>query len=458
MHTDVKKRPNVLIVFGDQHRAGMTGAEGDRQAITPHIDRLAAQGVLLTHCIVNAPVCCPSRGTMWTGTYPTTHRVIANDLPIRTDLPSLATVARDAGYRTGYIGKWHLDGVSRRKFTPPGPRRLGFDDWAAYNCSHAYFNCKYYRDTDELIRVDGYEPTVQTDLAIEFIEKTDQDDRPFLLALSWGPPHDPYPQVPQRFRDMFDPESIVLRPNVKLDADNPLAHQLDPRRTTADYYAAITALDEELGRLLKRLNELKLDDNTLVIFTSDHGDMLWSHGWMKKQAPFDESIRVPFIARGPGVDAAAQSHGLFSLVDLTPTLLTMMGLTVPQTMQGHDRSGLLTGDQHASADAVLITNQLTCDESAKQNMPEWRGVRTAHHTYVEQVGGIPWLLYDNQSDPYQVNNRVNDPLLHDLQTRLKERLYALLQESNDPFLSGNQLLEKMGMTEAWAYRSGHMYD
>jgi arylsulfatase A-like enzyme len=443
------EHPNILLVFADQQRAGMLGCEGNHQAITPNLDLFSTRGTLVEHCIANSPVCCPSRGTMWTGTYPTTHRVLSNDLPVRTDLPTLATVCRDAGYRTGYVGKWHLDGVPRSKFTPPGARRLGFDDfWAAYNCSHSYYQAKYYRDTPNLVTDPRYEPTVQTDLAIEFLD-THPVDRPFLLALSWGPPHDPYPQVPEQFRAMFDPATIEPRGNAQPDAVNPLARGLDFRRTYADYYAAVSALDAEFGRLLAHLKARGLSDNTIIVFTSDHGDMLWSHGWMKKQSPYEESIRVPLVIAGPGLPQARTSSTLFGLVDLMPTLLGLAGLPIPATVQGCDRSSKLaaTRDQQ---DVQFIMNHHACDEAAIQGMPEWRGLRTNRYTYVEQTGHQPWLLFDNLVDPLQLHNRIDQDDV--LVASLSQQIRQFLAETSDPFLPGDQLLRNYQLQEAWADR------
>ncbi len=458
-----ESQPNILLVFADQMRSGMTGVEGNHHVPTPAIDQLAREGVWVRQCIANSPVCGPCRGTMFTGTYPLRHGVISNDLAVRTDLPTLGTVARDAGYRTGYVGKWHLDGVPRSKFTPPGPRRLGFDDfWAAYNCSHSYFDAKYYRDTPELIRRDGYEPVVQTDLAIKFLEQSAGDDKPFCLVVSWGPPHDPYRELPEEYRAMVDPATVRLPGNV-MHRDNPLARPLEIRRTFADYYGAIAALDAQLHRLLETLDRLGQAENTLVVFTSDHGDMLWSHGWMKKQSPYEESIHVPMFIRGPGIGGGTQSNRLLSMVDLMPTLLGLAGLNVPASCQGRDLSGTLRsaardGGNASDDDAVLIMNQFSHDEATAQQMPEWRGVRTNRYTYVEQAGRAPWLLFDNQADPEQMRNLIGEASHEKVRDDLARRLRALLEQTGDPFVSGEELLSRAGLAETWAYRTAHMYD
>ena len=162
---------------------------GNTDVISPNTDRLAAEGIRFTHAYANTPACTPSRAIILTGKYSLSNGTVANDLPLRESEITIGNVLKDAGYRTGYIGKWHLDGIPRDKFTPPGERRQGFDFWAVWNCSHAYYGAKYFRDDPTPIKIDGYEPVAQTDLALEFLDA--DDDRPFCLFLSWGPPHAP---------------------------------------------------------------------------------------------------------------------------------------------------------------------------------------------------------------------------------------------------------------------------
>ena len=180
-------KPNLLFIFADQMRAMDMGCAGNPDVKTPAMDRLAREGLRLTNTIATCPVCGPNRAILWTGLYATTNRIVTNDLPLSTEFPTLGTITKASGYRTGYIGKWHLDGTPRNKFTPPGPRRFGFDHWAAYNCTHHYFKPKYYRDEPEVIEKEGYEPEVQTDLTLEFLDQQ-SDKASFCLALSWGPP------------------------------------------------------------------------------------------------------------------------------------------------------------------------------------------------------------------------------------------------------------------------------
>lgn len=447
------QQPNVLVIFADQLRGQDLGCAGNLDVQTPTIDRLAAEGVTCARTFANSPVCTPSRGTLLTGNYPLTHRAVVNDLPLPPGSSTVATVASEAGYRTGYIGKWHLDGVPRSGFTPPGPRRQGFSFWGGYNCSHEYYRKdKYYRDDPAPVMIDGYEPAVQTDLAEEFLSA--DDTRPFMLFLSWGPPHDPYDQVPDSFRTLYDPQDLELRANVQeIDPTvNRLANGLDPRQTTANYYAAISALDAQLNRLLTCLDKNGLSDNTIVIFTSDHGDMLFSHGLLKKELPWEESVRIPFIIRWPGhLPAGSRRHGLFSMVDVAPTVLDLLGLKSLLATDGVDRSDFLRG-KGPGADSVLLMNILPATEATIQGFDEWRGIRTERYTYVESPGRDPWLLYDNWGDPWQLHNRIDAHDFLSTQAELCTVLRRRLREIGDAFHSGPEHLREQGLIELWNNR------
>ena len=450
----ITSRPNLLYIFADQMRGMDMHCAGNTQLHTPNLDRLAEQGMRLSHAYANTPVCTASRAMLLTGLYPATNRVVANDLPLPEETQTLGELFQGAGYRTGYIGKWHLDGVPRSKWTPPGPRRHGFEFWAAYNCSHDYFRAdKYYRDLPVPIRVDGYEPEVQTNLALDFLA-TD-DDRPFCMMLSWGPPHDPYPLVPEVFKDQYDPATIYLRPNVSAvhrDAA-PLAHDWEPRETIANYYAAITALDSQLGRILDFLDESGLVESTVVVFTSDHGDMLWSQGRMKKQLPWEESINIPFLIRWPGqIQAGSVSDSLFGVIDHLPTLLSLCAVEAPARLQGIDLSPTLLGAEQSAPASLFLMDMVRMDESHTQKMDEWRGLRTPRFTYARWVDGRPWLLYDNETDPYQLDNLVDRRDYMDVQRELNIELEAQIAVTGDLCLPGPELLRKLELVDLWNAR------
>jgi arylsulfatase A-like enzyme len=449
--------PNILYVFADQMRASALGCMGDEGVRTPHLDRLAAQGVLFRNAIANTPVCTPSRASLLTGQHAWTCRCIVNDLRLPEDEISIADVLKGHGYRTGYVGKWHLDGISRHMFTPPGRRRHGFDDcWAAYNCHHDYLDCKYYLDdSPELIREPGYDADVQTDQAIGFIERcarTAPAD-PWCLFLSWGPPHAPYRQVREEFLDMYPPEEIELRPNAQ-GAD---------RRAIAGYYAHCTAIDVNVGRLMQALDRLGLAQNTIFVFSSDHGDMLWSQGRVKKQQPWEESIHIPLIARWPAcLPAGAVTDTLISVADYTPTLLGLAGLPVPESMNGVDLSGLLLetedegrlGTSARRPQSVFINEYVSFDQ-ARTYQP-WRGVRTERYTYARWLQGGA-LLYDNANDPYQLHNLAVEPGHEALLAEMEGELQGWLDRLDDPFTSGDEQIRRLGQWEEWLVRQEHFY-
>jgi arylsulfatase A-like enzyme len=451
-------QPNILYVFADQMRASALGCMGDERVHTPHLDRLASQGVLFRNAIANTPVCTPSRASLLTGRHAWTCRCIVNDLRLPEDEVSIADVLKARGYRAGYIGKWHLDGISRHMFTPPGRRRHGFDDyWAAYNCTHDYFDPKYYLDdSPELIREPGYDADVQTRQAIEFLERFRDD--PFCLFLSWGPPHAPYRQVPQEFLDMYPPEEIALRPNAQ-GADC---------REIAGYYAHCTAIDRDVGLLMGALERLGLAEDTILVFSSDHGDMLWSQGRVKKQQPWEESIHIPLIVRWPGgLPTGVVNDTLISIADYTPTLLGLAGVPVPDSMNGLDLSGTLrvtmddrrpTTSQPSSAvrrpSSVFINEYVSFDQ-ARAYQP-WRGVRTERYTYARWLQGGT-LLYDNLNDPYQLRNLVLESGQEALLEDMEGELQGWLERLDDGFLPGDEHICQLGQWEEWTIRQEHFY-
>ncbi|WP_162606543.1 sulfatase [Jiangella asiatica] len=449
-----RERPSVLFLFADQLRGRDLGCMGNPVVRTPWIDQLAHEGVLARRCYANSPVCTPNRGTLLTGLFPHVHGAVANDVPMAADVPSIGRVMRSAGYRTGYVGKWHLDGVPRTKFTPPGNRRHGFDYWAAYNCAHDYFRPTYYRDSAEPILAGGYEPVVQTDLAVDFLGSV-ADDEAFVLFVSWGPPHDPYDQVPDEYRQRYDPRELTLAPNARTAIDNPLARDLDPHETLRSYYAAVSAIDDQVGRLLVELDRRGRRQDTIVVFTSDHGDMLWAHGMMKKQLPYEEAIHVSLVVRWPEQLPPHVHEAPCSTVDLVPTLLDMTGLSAPSRAHGTSLLPQLRGERGEDR-PVLIMNQCRFDEALVQGVPEWRGLRTVRWTYAETLGREPWLLFDNDSDPWQLENLAGNPAYRDVQDALASELGTRLDAVADPFADTLHMVEYCHATEAWDAREAYM--
>lgn len=435
------RSPNVVLVFADQWRAQATGYAGDPNVRTPRLDALAQESLNFTLAISNCPVCSPYRGSLMTGQYPLTHGVFVNDVTLDPDAVTMGKVFAATGYDTAYIGKWHLDGHGRSAYIPP-ERRQGFSYWKALECTHDYNHSPYYSGNDnEKKEWEGYDTIAQTRDAAEYIRGRSKA-KPFLLVLSWGPPHNPYETAPQAYKDLYAPEDLTLRPNV------PEAMAGETRQWLAGYYAHCSALDACLGQLLDTLRERGLEENTLFLFTSDHGDMLGSQGEQRKQRPWDESIRVPFLLRCPeGFGREAERNDVpISAPDIFPTLLGLCGIAVPETVEGLDFSGYVRGGQDPTDGAALIMCPHPFGEwtTTRHRGRAYRGLRTRRHTYVRDLNG-PWLFYDNVMDPYQQRNLVDDPeqmtLIKDMEDRLT-RKRALLA---DEFLPG------MAYIRSWGY-------
>jgi len=416
-----RPRPNILLLMPDQYRGMDLGVMGNPDVQTPNMDRLAAEGALIRQTYANSPVCCPARGTLLTGRYGHQHSVDVNDAALPDDARSIAEILGEQGYRTGFVGKWHLEGGIRLPgFVEPGPRRQGFDFWAANICTHNYWNMQYFRDDPEPIDMPGYSAKTFTDEAIEFIAQ--DPETPFLCYLQWGPPHNPY-TAPPAYMNLYDPEGIHMRDNWQDEV------RLGSRNDIAGYYAAITFLDDEIGRILQVLEETGQAENTVILLTSDHGDMLGSQGAYLKRKPWEESIQVPGVLRYPAaVPAGSEPEILLSHVDVVPTLLGLAGVAPEPQMTGRDLSPALLGESQPDAPESVYLQSYT--ETERGEHPAWRGVRTARYTYARSESA-PWVLYDNQEDPYQQTNLVDDPAHAQTRAELDAEVDRWFTETND---------------------------
>lgn len=450
------QQPNVVFVFADQLRSQELSCYGGQNIETPNMDKLAEQGMRLTNAISTYPICSPYRGMLLTGLYPMHSGISSNDHPIREGLPSFAEAFNEAGYKTAYIGKWHIDGRGRSSYIPP-ERRLGFQYFQGLECTHRYFNSKFYdNNNDSIQQWPGYDADAQTQSAIEYIQQRDKD-KPFFMVLSWGPPHGPY-IAPQEFMDRVNPDSLILRPNVSesdvADAlvSNPrfniptvyspkhkqrildeMSDEASTRQLTAGYLAATLAIDQYLGDLMKALEAEGLDENTIVVFTADHGDQLSSHQFYDKNVPFEESISIPFLVRYPQkIKSESKSEVLLEPVDVMPTVLALAGVGCP-SIDGDDKSDMLLNVQEDTTDGVLLMGMTHLNNTSLINgLDTWRGVRTKRYTYARYEDQTPWLLYDNLEDPYQINNLVEHPLMKALVSEMNKMLDDLLLEADDP--------------------------
>jgi len=461
----MQKQPNIILIFSDQHRACDLGCYGNKQVKTENLDKLAKDGVLFTNAISNCPVCTPARGSLLTGYQPLKHKAIVNDLPIDFNLPSIASVFQKAGYETGYIGKWHLDGSPRDRFTPK-ERRLGYKYWAAYNCSHDYFNTKYYTENGELVETEGYEPEIQTELALDFIDEN--LTKPFLLTLSYGPPHDPYHKVPEKYKIMYDIKNIKVRDNFQCKRKHPelikgeLGKSNDDEITVADkleaianYWAHITALDDNIGKIISKIKDNDLYENTIIIYTSDHGDMLYSHGWERKQIFYSEAINIPMIFNWPNKfpKSYINDKTLFSLVDIAPTLYSLANIAGPDDLEGKDLSRDVLGENITQTEA-LIMDIVSLDAALWQNRDfyEWRGLKTEDYTYALTLEKGSFL-FDDKKDPSQLNNLWLDPAYKDICNRLEKKLIYELEKIGDEFLPWQEHIRKLDLVDLWNKRA-----
>ena len=421
------KRPNILFILPDQLRSQALGCMGNPDVRTPHIDRLASQGLVLPNTFANTPVCCPARANILTGTYASRNGMTANDLRLRESETSIADLLAHAGYRTGFIGKWHLDGGPRMPgFIPPGPRRHGFQFWAANECNHSHFNTQYFRDTPEPIPIHKFEAEAWTDIALDFIKDA---PRPYFLIVSMGPPHDPY-KAPPEFAKLYDPARLQMRPNWQSGGPGP--------SQIAEYYGNVSAVDQQVGRLMSAA-----DDNTLVLLSSDHGDMLGSEGRRLKRKPWEESIRIPGIIRYPAaIRAGSRNDAIFTHVDFAPTLLSLCGVKAPSSMQGADLSRVFVGGSSAAPDSAFF--QIFGPFQGDGTEDGWRGVRTHRHMYA-RFEAKPWVLYDLEKDPYEMHNLVDDPGSAGLLKEMDGRVSRWMQRTGDSWkIDWHELVEDKG--------------
>lgn len=451
----MEAKPNIVFVFADQFRRQATGFGGETNIETPHMDRLAGESVDFQNAISGTPVCCPARASLLTGQYPHHHGVIINDVSMNPEAETLGKLFSRAGYDTGYIGKWHVN-ANGRSSPIPVDRQHGFRYWKALECSHDYDKSHYYEGSSEELKTwDGYDAIAQTADAINFIKSRDKD-KPFLLTLSWGPPHDPYETAPRWYMDRVNEDDIKLRENVPTDK------AAEAKSLLKGYYAHILALDDCLNSLTSTLEDQGLAEDTILVFWSDHGDMLLSHNEFFKQRPWEESIRVPLLLRYPRRfgRAGTQLPSFINTPDILPTLLGLCGLKIPECIDGTDYSNYIsdfieasqsangeTEKIHPPASSALLAchspfGQFTRDVGGR----EYRGLRTARYTYVRDLTG-PWLLYDNDADPFQLNNLAHDPSKRGLIDELDIELSKKLKLHGDDLVPGIELLKKFGYAD-----------
>ena len=451
-------KPNLVFIFDDQHSFDMLGCYGNKQVKTPNLDKFALQGIRFTDCFSNCPVSTPFRGMLMTGQHSLNNGTIINDVPL---LPGhgkkIAEVLRDAGYSTAYIGKWHILGGDRNRPIPKGEMRYGFDElFLSNNCKTDYRPnyCYYWNEKAEKVFFDKWELDGQTDQALDYLDTRKEKKQPFALFISWHAPHNnsekimpngdkhfTYNHVSDEYLSQYNIDSIHVRPGTK--------NSPEIREMYRDHYANITAVDKAFGRLMSKLNELGLDSNTLVVFTSDHGDMLeFKNYYSSKSVAYDYSDHTPLIMRWPGkLEAKSTTKLLFGSLDFMPTILGLLKLNVPKEVQGKNLSKAI----------------LTKNENAVDFIPIWmiqgigyRGVITHDYVYCRQkkdsLATFQNILINRNADPYQLNNEFDNPKMTDVKAKLWKLTQTSMKSYGDEFWELKDVLNAAELNE-WKYNT-----
>ena len=454
--------PNLIFIMADQWRGDALGCLGKEAVKTPHLDQLASEGVNFTNAISSYPVSSPARGMLMTGMYPVSSKVTGNcnsdTAPYGVELPESARcwsdVLKDQGYELGYIGKWHLDSPYQPYIETnnnkgkiawnewcPKERRHGFSHWIAYG-TYDYHLKPMYWDTDasrdEFYFVDQWGPEYETDQAIDYIANRDNKLRdagkPFALVVSMNPPHTGYELVPDKYKEIYrnvDVETVCNSPIIA-----PKGTKMGDfyRKSVLDYYACMTGVDEQVGRIIRQLKEQGLFDNTIVVFTSDHGDSMGMHEHIGKNIYYEKAIRIPMMISWPEKIAPRRDSTLMiAFADLYPSLLSLMGFKdrIPAEVQTFDLSASSSSPENTQEIVqpyyYLLPENLTTG---------YRGLRTKKYTFaVHATNGRTdeWILFDRKQDPFLLNNIAPDQpaLIKQFSNQLKD----WLKKTNDPFMN-----------------------
>ena len=413
---------NVLLVTLDQFRADCLSVAGHPLVRTPNLDRLAAEGVRFTNAFVTTSLCSPSRASILTGQWAHSHGVVANetaDPP--ADLPTVATELQRAGYRTAFIGKWHM----LRKATP----RPGFDTWQSFTGQGDYFRNTWYDDGEWRLSHEYVTDEISRRAAAHIAAAGPE---PFLLIVSHKAVHEPFfPAERHREafagRDLAPPAAAAGGPDRRPDWGDRVGHA-DAAEHVRDYYRTLLAVDEGVGTILAALEERGILDETIVVYTGDNGYLLGEHGGLwDKRAAYEPSIRVPLLMRYPALAQGAVADALVLNVDIAPSLLDLAGVAPPPTMQGASWRGVLAGEPGRDAFLYEYFREIG-------QVPTILAVRTRDWklvTYPEnpELGGE---LYDLRGDPGELVDLWGARDHAATRARLEERLRAECEATGYP--------------------------
>ena len=423
------KKTNLLIIHTDQQSRWTIGAYGGTAVPTPNIDRLADEGALFTNFFTNSAVCTPSRGCFVTGRYPHSHGAWSNNIPLNNEEVTFAKVLKHNGYDTGYAGKWHLDGTPRPGWVHP-QRCFGFEDnrWM-FNRGHwkqiisrGSDNPRVFTSGEAVGNSETYTTDWLKDRTIDFLKQ--KRDKPFCFMLSIPDPHAPFPVRPP-YDTMFKPENMPIPANfadaniaewAKENQDtyynlNDTERESKLRKQRALYCGMVKLIDDCVGEIVAELENQRIADNTIIVFTSDHGDYLGQHGLFGKNIMYEDAYRIPMIIRCPEkIRKGITVDSIFSTVDFQPTILKLMGCTPSGREEGCDKSAILAGETDSpTSEAHLYRDK---DIVGIVTADYWFGI----HKTGEKI------LFDRKNDPWELNNLADDNTLQPIIKELSERI------------------------------------
>ena len=424
-------QPNVVVFFTDQQRWDTTGAHGNPMGLTPNYDRMAAEGTHAAYAFTNQPLCLPARSVLQTGRYSTQAGCPTNGAALPVGTRTLAHHFNEAGYVTGYLGKWHLCQCR----TEPVPRELrgGYQEWLAANVpemtSDAY-RATLYDENDREVLLPGYRVDALTDAAIRFLDR--HQEEPFFLFCSFLEPHHQNPRdifaAPVGYAERYlDP---WMPPDLRALGDR------WPARDLPGYYGIVKRLDEALGRVQDALLSLGLAENTILIFSSDHGNHFRTRNAEFKRSCHEASTRIPLALTGPGFVGGGQLPDLVSLIDLPPTLLDACGLPVPGDMLGRSLLSLTRGEREGWPEEVFI--QISEAQVARAvRTHRWKyGVNAPReHADWDQASSPVYeeeFLYDVIDDPYELTNLIQEESHRQVAEIMRGRLLRRMAEAEEP--------------------------
>lgn len=438
----ISEKPNILFVFADQLQAFALGCMENPLVLTPNLDALAADGVLFRNAYSDSPVCTPHRGCLMTGRYPAQSGIRWNNDPIPQGERCLGHSLSDAGYATSYVGKWHLGASGNIPIEPDN--RGGFERFTGYQCYNSFIdNVCFFDEEGTCRRFECHRTQATTDLALERMEAI--KDCPFAQFVSYQNPHYPLEPSPE-FAALYRNAEIPVRPNHQpCEVYTPTGSPPSPKPKEADpnyqryggsyqefmrcYYAMVTQLDHEFGRLVRWLRNRGLYEKTLIIFSSDHGENACSHGLMNKGDWWEESARVPLIVRAPGglrghcVEAPVSAG-----VDVWPTLVDFAGYAEEKELSGTSWKGLAVDAGATRTEPVFSEFPLIHQED--HNF--WVMVREGDWKLIARQEGLePLGLYNLRDDPYELNDLKEDTVHIATRARLLDHLRGWLDRAPD---------------------------